>query len=94
MTTGASGIGGDKGRGRRSVSGAGRRVEANEAVTIKEVAERAGVSTATVSYVVNGTRQVRPETRRRVIAAVRDLRYTPTAGGRRLQCNVGRVATY
>ena len=39
-------------------------------VTMSDVAERAGVSTATVSHVLNGTRMFTDETRARVLAAV------------------------
>ena len=46
--------------------------------TLKDVAKLAGVSTATVSYVLNnGPRPVRPETRERVLAAVARLGYQP-----------------
>ncbi|MGH9667907.1 MAG: LacI family DNA-binding transcriptional regulator, partial [Bryobacteraceae bacterium] len=48
------------------------------------MALRAGVSVATVSYVVNGTRNVRPETERRIRAAIRDLGYAPNASARNL----------
>lgn len=43
--------------------------------TMQQVAERAGVSIATVSFVVNGTKHVTDETRARVEAAMRDLGY-------------------
>jgi DNA-binding LacI/PurR family transcriptional regulator len=36
------------------------------AVTITDVARRAGVSRSTVSYVLSGSRPISPETRRRV----------------------------
>ncbi len=53
--------------------------------TIKDVAKRSGVSTATVSYVLNdGPRAVRPHTRERVLAAVRELNYRPSAVARGL----------
>ncbi len=52
--------------------------------TIMDVAARAGVSVATVSYVVNDTRKVRAETRWRVMAAVRELGYAPNAAARNL----------
>lgn len=48
-------------------------------VTISMVAHAAGVSTATVSHVLNETRYVSPETRERVMKAVRELRYRPNA---------------
>jgi len=53
-------------------------------VTIKKVAERAGVSVATVSYVLNAVRKVRPETQQRVLAAVKELGYTPNTAARSL----------
>lgn len=46
-------------------------------VTLEEVAKRAGVSTATVSRVLNGTVSVRESTRRRVLAAAQALNYFP-----------------
>jgi len=46
--------------------------------TIKDVAKAAGVSTATVSAVINDTAYVSPALRSRVIAAVSDLNYTPS----------------
>jgi LacI family transcriptional regulator len=45
--------------------------------TIKDVAQRAGVSTSTVSHVVNETRFVSLETRERVLAAMKELGYRP-----------------
>jgi len=45
--------------------------------TQKDVADRAGVSFITVSRVVNGLGNVRPETRERVEKAIRDLGYYP-----------------
>ena len=47
--------------------------------TIKDIARMAGVSTATVSYVLNGTRPVSPERHQRVTAAIRELQYRPNA---------------
>jgi len=52
--------------------------------TIKEVARRAGVSVATVSYVLNDTRKVRPETEQRVVTAARALGYSPNSAARSL----------
>jgi DNA-binding LacI/PurR family transcriptional regulator len=40
---------------------------------MRDVARRAGVSTATVSFVVNGTKRVAPHTRERVTAAMDEL---------------------
>jgi LacI family transcriptional regulator len=52
--------------------------------TIREVAEKAGVSVATVSYVLNEARKVRPETEQRVLAAVKALGYSPNTAARSL----------
>ena len=46
--------------------------------TIKDVAARAGVSFTTVSHVLNGTRRVSEESRRRVERAVAELGYVPS----------------
>ncbi|MUG46090.1 LacI family DNA-binding transcriptional regulator [Paenibacillus woosongensis] len=46
-------------------------------ISIKDIAARANVSTATVSYVLNGTRNVRPKTRERVLAVIEELNYKP-----------------
>jgi DNA-binding LacI/PurR family transcriptional regulator len=56
--------------------------------TIQDVARKAGVSTATVSHVVNHTRTVLPDTRRAVEQAVRELNYRPSAVARGLQTNI------
>ena len=53
--------------------------------TIKDVAKRAGVSIATVSNVINGTRFVSNELQTRVRAAVEELGYRPSAVGRSLR---------
>lgn len=53
--------------------------------TIREVAESAGVSYATVSHVINNTRLVSPETRERVLAAMDALNYHPNALARSLR---------
>src|SRR6266498_2171324 len=52
--------------------------------TIKEVASVAGVSTQTVSRVINERPDVSPETRRRVQAVVKELSYQPSALARSL----------
>ncbi len=53
-------------------------------VTIKDVALAAGVSVATVSRAVNGASNVLPETRQRILDAVRTLRFTPSGAARSL----------
>jgi LacI family transcriptional regulator len=54
------------------------------AVSIKDVALKAGVSIATVSHVLNGTRGTRPETRDRVLAAIQELGYSQNMAARNL----------
>ncbi|SEE73279.1 LacI family DNA-binding transcriptional regulator [Ruania alba] len=71
--TGSSGTGGGADRGRARVTRA-------------DVAAHAGVSTAVVSYTLNGgPKNVAPATRERVLAAVRDLGYRPNATARALR---------
>ncbi len=53
--------------------------------TIKQIAERASVSAATVSHVINNTRYVSDEVRARVDAAVAALGYVPNAVARSLR---------
>ncbi|MFE5191243.1 LacI family DNA-binding transcriptional regulator [Streptomyces sp. NPDC056628] len=52
--------------------------------TMADVARRAGVSVATVSHVLNGTRPVLPLTRRAVLDAMDELGYTPNTLARSL----------
>ncbi|MEM3658603.1 MAG: LacI family DNA-binding transcriptional regulator [Candidatus Hadarchaeum sp.] len=47
--------------------------------TIRDVAKHAGVSVATVSHVINGTRKVAPETEARVRRIMEELGYQPNA---------------
>jgi LacI family transcriptional regulator len=60
-------------------------------VRIKDVAEYANVSTATVSHVINQTRFVSDETRDRVLAAIETLHYQPSAIARGLATNATRT---
>jgi len=46
-------------------------------ITIKDIAKAAGVSTATVSYVINGTRYVTPEKRQQVLDIIAKTGYQP-----------------
>ncbi|MCW3836474.1 LacI family DNA-binding transcriptional regulator [Sphingomonas canadensis] len=52
--------------------------------TLKDVAERAGVSMMTVSRILNGTSQGRPETRAAVERAARELDYHPNIAAKAL----------
>ena len=62
------------------------RMSKNKVITQKDVAERAGVSRGVVSYVINnGPREVAPETRKRVLAAIQDLDYRPNKHAQRLK---------
>ena len=58
--------------------------------TIKDVAELAAVSTATVSRVVNGTGNVSGKTRTRVLTAISRLQYYPNAHAAELGRTRGR----
>lgn len=54
------------------------------AAVMSDVGRLAGVSHQTVSRVINGSPHVRPETRDRVLAAMRELGYTPNPVARAL----------
>ena len=60
--------------------------------TIRKVADKAGVSIATVSRVVNGSNAVAPELRDRVLAAVNRCGYSPSVG-RRSDASIALVYT-
>ncbi len=59
--------------------------------TIIEVAERAGVSIATVSNVIRGTRRVSEELTTRVRGAIRELNYSPNEIARSLKVKQTRM---
>src|ERR1043165_3132426 len=59
--------------------------------SLQEVAERAKVSIATVSRVLNKSDKVVPETRAAVEQALRDLGYRPSRVARRLRMKDGRA---
>lgn len=65
-------------------------------VTARQVAERAGVSRATVSFVLNDSpgMRIRDETRTRVLNAARDLGYHPNASARRLVTGQTNLIAY
>ena len=52
---------------------------------IQQVAKRAGVSTATVSRVINGSTKVRPATAERVRQVIAELNYVPNTSARNLR---------
>ncbi len=59
--------------------------------TIADVAERAGVSTATVSRVLAGLGGARPATRERILAAASELGYRPSGIARSLKSRTTRT---
>ncbi len=65
--------------------------------TIKDIAEKAGVSIATVSYVINNTKTISPETKERVERTIKTLRYQPSKSARSLVTgktgNIGFILT-
>ena len=56
-------------------------------MNIKELAKRVGVSSATVSRVLNNSGYVKEETRKRVLEAVEEYNYVPNAIARNLSIN-------
>ncbi|MBS5885313.1 MAG: LacI family DNA-binding transcriptional regulator [Clostridium sp.] len=63
----------------------------NKKATIKDVAKEANVSIATVSYVVNNVDKVIPETKDRVLEAIKKLGYIPNTTARNLVKKESRV---
>ncbi len=59
--------------------------------TIRDVAKRAGVSTATASRVLNGSDLVNEATRQTVLRVMAELHYTPSLAAQRL--SLGRTLT-
>ncbi|MFP1759975.1 ribose operon transcriptional repressor RbsR [Lonsdalea quercina] len=59
--------------------------------TMKDVARVAGVSTSTVSHVINGDRFVSEAVRGKVLQAVKQLNYAPSALARSLKINQTRT---
>jgi LacI family transcriptional regulator len=60
-------------------------------VRIKDVAKLSGVSTATVSHVINKTRYVSDDTKRRVLGAIENVGYTPNIHARSLASGRSRT---
>ncbi|ORM63456.1 transcriptional regulator RbsR [Pantoea rodasii] len=58
---------------------------------MKDVARLAGVSTSTVSHVINNNRFVSEQVREKVERAIRDLNYAPSALARSLKINQTRT---
>lgn len=53
--------------------------------TIKDIAKRADVSTATVSMVLNGKDCITRKTKEKVLAAARELNYIPSVAAKTLK---------
>lgn len=56
-------------------------------VTRADVAKKAGVSTATVSYVLNNSRSISDETKQKVLSIVKELNYKPDMIARSMVTN-------
>ncbi len=61
-----------------------KEIETNKPTRIKDVAHAAGVSTATVSHVINNTKYVTDETCENVLRAIKESNYYPNAHARSL----------
>ena len=59
--------------------------------TIRDVAQRAGVSLATVSRALNGSSLVNEDTKRRIVAVAAELDFAPSLSARRL--SLGKTQT-
>ncbi|OEU96001.1 LacI family DNA-binding transcriptional regulator [Streptomyces oceani] len=68
-----------------------RRRSSTRSVTLRDVAQRAGVSSQTVSRVLRIPDEVAPHTRARVEAAVRECGYVPNLAARNLASNRSRI---
>ncbi len=59
--------------------------------TIQEIADKAGVSTATVSRVLNDSPLVKEDTKARVLGAIKSLNYVPSAFARGLSRSASKI---
>jgi DNA-binding LacI/PurR family transcriptional regulator len=66
-------------------------MEEKMTVTIRDVARHAGTSIATVSNVLNSTGRITDETRRRVLASIKKLKYHPNLHARNLALGTSRT---
>ena len=60
-------------------------------VTLRQVAERAGVSIKTVSRIVNDDPAVKPETRDAVLSHLKDMNYVPDQAARLMRSGASNV---
>ena len=63
-------------------------------ITRNDVAKLAGVSTATVSRVVNNFEHIRPEVREKVLNVIKMLKYEPNIFARNLKTNKTKTIVY
>jgi LacI family transcriptional regulator len=56
-------------------------------ITIKDIAKLAHVSTATVSYILNGTKNISQETRERVMNVIEETNFSPNRIAQSLRIN-------
>ena len=70
-------------------------MDTNKKATIKDVAQKSGFSTTTVSRVLNGDVNISPETRKKVWTAAHSLNYEPSIQARKLRLGIekGRLRT-
>jgi len=80
-----------RGRTRASNGSGGGAPSGPARATIKDIAQASGVSIATVSYVLNGSKKVTDEVRIRVLETARGLGYNPNNSARSLR--TGRSKT-
>lgn len=72
----------------------GKITQKRNRITIRHVAERAGVTIGTVSHVINGTATISPETSERVRAAIDELHYVPNLTARSLRSRKSKVVGF
>ena len=63
-------------------------------ISMKDVARMAGVSTTTVSHVMNKTRPVKKETTEKVLSAIKDLNYNVNIVARNLRSGSSKIIGY
>jgi LacI family transcriptional regulator len=68
-----------------------KEVDVTHSTTIHDVARRAGVGVGTVSRVLNDSPQVNPETRERVLQAIKELDYSPHFAARHMRTSNSRM---
>jgi LacI family transcriptional regulator len=66
-------------------------LKGNKAVTVKDIAKRAGVSSATVSMVLNNDRRISEATREKVSQAIQELNYSLNGVAQSLRTRKSRI---